>query len=114
MLTVQEKEAVFGDVVEFVGRSRTKPIVVINSDDPSRSLWESLCATHRAAVQGIEYTSHEQQLQFDRDMYLGIMRAGKSLVIEGKTIRTEQELDALLEEHMRKSGDRPRRSNEEL
>lgn len=107
-LTDQEKEQILGDVVEFIRSQRGgNPIVVINSDDPSSSLWKRVCAQHRAILNGVEYTSDEQQLQFERDMYLEILRSGKGLVIDGTDIRTDQDIDRVLEAR-RKQRDRGR------
>jgi uncharacterized protein YeaC (DUF1315 family) len=101
-LTEEEKEKVFSDVVRFLKRKRNKPIVVINTDDPSKKLWEHLCSTNQTIIKEVEYTSDEEQLQFERNMYLGFLKAGKGLVINEAEIKNEQDLDNALRARRKK------------
>jgi hypothetical protein len=58
-LTEEEKKKVFSDVVRFVMEQHKKPIVVINTNDPSKDLWKHLCSTNQSVIEGIEYTSRK-------------------------------------------------------
>jgi hypothetical protein len=95
-LTDAEKERVFDDVITFLRGKRDKPVVVINADDPSRALWERLCAARAQDVKSVEHTSDEAQRQAERDMYLGTLAAAKGVVIDGTPIRSAEELDRFL------------------
>lgn len=97
LLSEGEKKRVFVEVVRFVGKDREKPIIVINRDDPSRSLWEELCSIIEGLITKIEYTSKEEQYQFQRNMYLEFINAGKIVTIEGIEFSNEKELDDFLE-----------------
>jgi hypothetical protein len=57
LLTDDEKVTVLREVLEFVTLEDARPTVVINSDDPSRKLWEHVCSSNPALVAAIEYTS---------------------------------------------------------
>ena len=100
-LTEEEKVRVFLDAVRFVRGGREKPIVVISADDPHRALWERLCAEHRPAIRDVELTSDAEALQREREMYVAILKSGTRLVIDGADIRTEQQLDELLQRRPR-------------
>lgn len=95
-LTTADRERVFRDVVRFVKSQGPKPTVVVNRDDPAAPEWERLCAESRRAIAGVEHTSDEEQFQFMRGMYLGILQAGKGLTIDDTHITTERELDDYL------------------
>jgi hypothetical protein len=95
-LTDAEKERVFNDLISFLRGHHDKPIVVINTDDPSRALWERLCAAHASAVKSVEHTSDEAQRQLERNMYLGTLETGAGLVINDAPIRSVEELDRFL------------------
>jgi len=97
VLTNEEKKKVFTDVLDYVAKKREKPIIVINSDDPSKELWEQLCSENQSLIRDLEYTSNEKQYQNQREMYLDILKAGKGLVIHGTEIRNEKELDTVLD-----------------
>jgi hypothetical protein len=97
ILTPEEKKRVFIEVVRFVGEKREKPIIVININDLSRSLWEELCLINEALINNIEYTSKEEQYQFERKMYLEFINAGKKVNIDGIDISNEKDLDDLLQ-----------------
>ena len=56
-LTDAEKSSVFHDVLQFVAQSHGRSIVVINVDDPSRTLWEEISSADAAWVSAIERTS---------------------------------------------------------
>ena len=82
-LTAEEKKRVFNEIVRFVGKNREKPIIVINIDDPSQALWEDVCSINEILINKVEYTSKEEQYQFERDMYLELIIAGKIVNIDG-------------------------------
>ena len=97
ILTADEKKRVFIEVVRFVGKRDEKPIIVINANDPSRALWEELCSTYEVLINNIEYTSREEQFQFEREMYLEFIKAGKKVNIDGIEISNEKDLDDFLQ-----------------
>jgi hypothetical protein len=97
VLTADEKTRVFIEVVRFVGKRDEKPNIVINADDPSRTLWEELCSTHKVLINNIEYTSGEEQYLFEREMYLEFISAGKKVNIDGIEISNEEDLDDFLQ-----------------
>ena len=103
-LTEVEKSDILARVLPFVRGNFEKPTVVINVDDPSRTLWERLCEAHRAHVRTVEYTSNDEQARFVRDTYLRILKGGGGLVIDDTEIRSEQELDRFLEERRKTRG----------
>ena len=100
-MTEDEKRKVFSDVVHFVKRKAKKAIIVINSDDPSKELWEQLCSLNQSVIHDIEYTSDEDQYQFDRSMWLGFIMAGKSINFDGVEVRSEEELDEVMRKRRR-------------
>ena len=91
------KMKVFNEVVRFVGKRGELPIIVINADDPNKSLWEELCSTNQALIKNIEYTSKAEQYQFERKMYLEFINAGKIVNIDGIDISNEKDLDDFLQ-----------------
>ena len=95
-LSDAEKERVFVQVLRFVKGRFTKPLIVINTDDPSRALWEQVCAAQRGVIKGVEYTSGAEQMQIERETYLQIIQSGKKLVIDGKEIGDAGALDEYL------------------
>jgi hypothetical protein len=95
-LTDGERERVFIDVVNFVKRKNERPIVVINTDDPLKELWERLCSLNQPVIKRVEYTSDEEQYQSERETWLNVMRAGKGLSFNGVEVRNGEELDGEL------------------
>ena len=49
-MTEDEKRKVFRDAVHFVKRKDKQAIIVINSDDPSKELWEELSSLNQSQV----------------------------------------------------------------
>ena len=98
ILTTEEKKLVFNDVVRFVEKNREKPIIVINSDDSSKSLWEEFSEENRTFIKNIEYTSIEEKYQAERKMYLDLMKAGKKITVDGFEISNENDLEKLMEQ----------------
>lgn len=96
-LTDEEREKVFTDVVNFLKRKRERPIVVINMDDPLKDSWEQLCALNQPAIKRVEYTSDEEEYQFERSLWLRSIEAGKGLILNGIEITTEEELDQAMQ-----------------
>lgn len=96
ILTQEERQTVFNDILRFLRREGKKPIIVINTDDASKELWARLCNTSQKAIKGIEYTSEEEKDQFHRQMCLDIFKSGGNLEINGAKINNEQELDEAL------------------
>jgi hypothetical protein len=105
ILTEEEKTRVFIEVVRFVGKECEKPIIVINIDDPSRSLWEELCSINAVLIKNIEYTSKEEHYQFERKMYLESINAGKKVSIDGIEISSEKDLDDFLQKRRKDQAD---------
>jgi hypothetical protein len=101
VLTRDEKKRVFNEVVLFVGQKDEKPIIVINSDDPSKALWEDLCLSNQLFIKNIEYTSREEQSQFERNMYLGFIKAGKKVILDGIELSNEKDLDEFMQKRGR-------------
>ena len=91
-----EKKTILRDLLRFTKGWFRKSIVVINTDDPSQSLWEDVCTEMAAMVKGIEYTSDEINRQFERQMYLGTLNSKGGLIINGVSIDTEEKLDEVL------------------
>jgi len=104
-LTAAEKKRVFIEVVRFVEKNREKPIMVINIDDPCRALWEELCSINEVLINDIEYTSKEEQYQFERKMYLEFINAGKIVNIDGIDISNEKDLDDFLQKRRKNQAD---------
>jgi hypothetical protein len=102
-LTDDEKITLFREVLQFVTVEEAPPTVVINSDAPSRTLWEQVCASNAALVAAIEYTSDETERARERDMYLSTLRAGRELSVDGVDIRDEHDLDRVLQRRRRRS-----------
>lgn len=100
-LTEEEKARVLREAMRFVTQGREKPIIVISADDPDRALWERLCAEQRPAIRDVELTSDAEALLREREMYVAILKSGTRLVIDGADVRTEQQLDELLERRTR-------------
>ena len=96
-----DKERVLRDVLRFTKGFFRRSIVVINSDDPSRQLWERVCRDVPKLVRKVEYTSEEEQRNFEREMYLGFISHGEKLSINDREIRSERELDEVLAGHRR-------------
>ncbi len=80
-LTDEEKERVINDVLHFVKRKKGELIVVINIDDPSKNIWERICSMNQSIINEIEYTSDEENYQFERNMYLDFLKAGNKVFI---------------------------------
>jgi hypothetical protein len=97
-LTLDEKKTVFVDTLDYLGGPYRKTIVVINTDDESCRLWKELSDKHSESIEKIEYWSNEQQRQFERNMYIEILNSKASLEIEGKPIKTVDQLDRVLED----------------
>ncbi|MDI1242085.1 MAG: hypothetical protein PSX80_09215 [bacterium] len=95
-LSDDEKEIVFFDVLNFLSRPLRRTIVVINTDDPSRSLWEELSKLKAKLVREIEYDSFEKQREFRRQMYLDTMQHQNVLVVNNTEITSVEELDRFL------------------
>ena len=104
-LTEEEKVRVLLEAMRFVTGGREKPIIVISAEDPDRALWEQLCDEHRPAIRDVELTSDAEALQREREMYLAILKSGTRLVIDGADVRTEQQLDELLQRRTRGGGE---------
>jgi len=102
-LTDDEKVTVLREVLEFVTLEDGPPTIVINSDAPSRKLWEYVCSSNPALVAAIEYTSDAMNLAREREMYLSTLRAGGGLSVDGVDIKDEHDLDTVLERRRRPS-----------
>ena len=96
LISEDEKKKILTDVLQFTKGWFRKSIVVINTDDLSRPLWEQVCGEVPNLIKEIEYTSDEQNRQYNRQMYLEMLNSKGGLVIDDVPIRTERELDAML------------------
>lgn len=56
-----------------------------------------MCSEHQSSIKNIEYTSKEAQHQFERKMYLDFIKAGKKVILDGKEISNEKDLDEFLQ-----------------
>jgi hypothetical protein len=101
-LTNEEKERVFNDVLQFLKRGNRKLIVVINKDDPSRNIWERICSINQSIVSEIEYTSDEENYQFQQNMHLDTLRSGGRIIFGETEVRNEKELDEALQKYRTK------------
>ena len=102
-LTEHEQEHVFLDLLDFVGRKKGKPIVVISKDDASKSLWEDLCSSNKSLIEKIEYTSDEEEAQFMRKGALSALNSeGMIYRIDGIEIKNEQEMERAIASYMKK------------
>lgn len=91
-----EKKKILTEILRFAKGWFRKSIVVINTDDPSQSLWKKVCAEAAHWVKKIEFTSNEMHHHIERQMYVGILNSKGSLTINDITIRDENQLDEVL------------------
>jgi len=96
-LTDDEKRRIFNDVLTFVNTTGGKPVVAINRDAPSETLWSDLCAKRQSDIKRVEYTSDDAARQMQREDWLDTLRAGKQLIVDGETVETEADVDRVLE-----------------
>ena len=107
-LTEHEQEHVFIDLLDFVGRKKEKPIVVINTDDASKSLWVDLCSKNESLIEKIEYTSDDEDVQWNRerirkDLNSDSFKEGKLKTgVAGIQVNNEQEMEAALASYIKK------------
>jgi uncharacterized protein YeaC (DUF1315 family) len=98
ILTIEEKEKIFTDILNFASKSHKKKlIIVINTDDPSKNLWEQVCLSNQELIKEVENTSDEEQFQFERNMYLDFVNPDNGLTIGDTEIKNEQDLDKALQ-----------------
>ena len=95
-ITREDKIKILKDIIAFVNQGREKPILKINSDDSDKELWESVCRSESSSIKCIEYTSNKKQAEFERGMFLSVLKAGKGLTINGRIIQSEKDLDDYL------------------
>ena len=95
-LTDEEKGVALAHVLPFAKRHFEKSVVVINTDDPSRALWERLCTEHRPLIERVEHTSDQEQLELQRSAFRGMLATGRVLV-DDVEVTSEEELDRFLE-----------------
>ena len=101
-LSEEEEKKIFSDVLHFLGRKGEPPLVVINTDDPLKDLWEQMCSLNQSLIKGIEYTSDEVHFQNEREMWLGLIKAGQTVTLEGVEVRTENELDEVMQKQRKR------------
>ena len=103
-LTEQEQEQVFLDLINFVGRKKGKPTVIINIDDRSKSLWEYLCKSNNQLIEKIEYTSDEEDVQYNRKISLEALKSGGKIkrYIDGVEINNEEDMERALASYIKK------------
>ncbi len=96
-LTNEEKERVFNDLLHYIKRTRKSLIVVINKDDTSKNIWEYICSVNQSIIDKIEYTSDEENYQFQRNNDLNYIKNGGKLTIDGFEIKSEKDLDEAMQ-----------------
>jgi len=108
-LTQQEQEQVFINLINFVGRKNGKTIVIIiNTDDRSKPLWEDLCTSNKTLIDKIEYTSDEDFVEYNRKINLENLKRGGKVknVIDGIEINNEEDLERALASYIKKKRER--------
>ena len=86
-----DKSIIFKDILEFLNKKcKERPIVVINIDHNKR-LWENLCEQYIEQIESIEYQSDKEKEQFLFDSMLENIRRGGTLIVDNKTIKTEEQ-----------------------
>lgn len=98
-LTNKEKERIFNDVLHYIKRTRKSLIVVINTDDPSKDIWEHICSINQSIIDEIEYTSNAESHQFEKNMYLDFLKAGNQVFIKETEVKNEKELEEALRKY---------------
>lgn len=91
-----EKRAILTDLLLFTKGWFRKSVVVINTDDPSKVLWEAVCKELFGKVKRIEYTSNEDNERTERQTYLAMLNTGAGLTINDVSIDSEEKLDEVL------------------
>lgn len=89
-----QRAQILRELVHFLAGRREKPIVVINSDDPDRELWDRLCDEMQATIAGVERSSDAQNSADLKRALLPAVQSG--LVIDDTKISSEAQLDAAL------------------
>ena len=86
-----DKSVIFKDIIYFLNeKCKERPIVVINIDH-DKQLWENLCEQYKLQIERIEYDSDKEREQFLFDDMLKSIRRGDTLIIDDKTINTEEQ-----------------------
>jgi hypothetical protein len=80
-------------IINFVFERRGPPILVLNTDDPSLSLWAALCEQNRVRIADVEYTSDEAQLQFLREAWMKSLKRSSCLNVNGRDLRNEDDVE---------------------
>jgi hypothetical protein len=75
------KGRILQEILGFVVKS-AKPIVMLESDDPDRDLWEEICKV--SPILRIEYTSEQEIMEDERSMYLEVIQGAQRLADELK------------------------------
>jgi hypothetical protein len=81
---------------------------VINTDDASKSLWDDLCSRNNSLIEKIEYTSDEEDVQWNRERILkdlssDLFKEGKLTTgVGGIRVNNEQELEMALASYIKK------------
>jgi len=97
-LTDNEKKRIFHEILHFVKEKKGKtPIVVINTDDAFKKFWEHTCSINQPVIDSIEYTSDEENYQFERNMYLDSLKNGGSVTFGETEVRDEKDLDEAMQ-----------------
>lgn len=91
-----EKKTILVDLLRFTKGWFRKSIVVINTDDPSQSLWKQVCTEMVEWVKEIEYSSDETNQQFERQMYVEQLDLHGSVIINDILIHDENQMDEVL------------------
>lgn len=95
-ITDDEKRKLFDDVTGFLSGGSQQTIVVINSDDPSSSLWNELCQKYASRISKVEFQTDEQLFENERTSHLECLKAGKALYINGHRVNGEDDLDRVM------------------
>jgi len=97
----KDKKDIFSNSLQFISARFPKVIIEINTDDKSAKLWQESCARMSSLIESIEYSSDEERYQIMKQHYLETMKKTK-IIINGRPIEDEQQLDVALEIFKRK------------
>src|SRR5690606_28093509 len=73
-LSIDEKQKVFIQVLFHLSHPDRRTIIVINPDDESADLWKKLSEENKDLIKSVEFWSHEDQIEFERQMNLELLK----------------------------------------
>ena len=98
LLTGAERRDVLSAAVALVRKERESPVIVINTDDPLAEEWRTICDELRGRIAGVEATSDAEKRAFQKEMFMSFVAIGKGLVVNGMELRTEADVDRMLDQ----------------